>query len=68
MKRGSREEVVGFRELYDQKEGGRYRYPFSAQDDFFPHFFFLIFFYICSQGFLFSVQASRGMAFSARAL
>jgi hypothetical protein len=24
MKKGSREEVVGFRELYDHKEGGRY--------------------------------------------
>jgi hypothetical protein len=60
MKRGSREEVVGFRELYDQKEGGRY--PFSAQDDFssFSSFFLSAFCFICSQGFLFQRASEQG--------
>lgn len=54
--------MVGFRELYDQKEEGRY--PFSAQEDFFPFFFFLsaFLFYMFSR-FLFSVQASRAWRF-----
>ena len=58
---------MGFRELYDQKEEGRY--PFSAQEDFFPFsFFFFLFaflFYMFDMisRFLFSVQASRAWRF-----